>query len=350
MAFELISAKDISKWRNALECHSKKDVCHTPEYHSSYEPNTFQSEAFLFHFQEGSKSLSYPFMLAPVYLGTAENRKRTEYYDINSVYGFSGPLLNSDDEEFKARAWSSFDKWALENKVLCEFIRFSVFLENHHWAHPQCEVSMNRPISIANLPSESDEYFSLLPSKTRNMIRRAKREGYSSRTIPLSEGLADFRKLYLDTMQRNGATDFFFYDDSYYDWYLKMPSDEVCLNAVYKDEEMVGAAIGLLNSDYVFYHLGASFKEASRLGAGNLLLFELADHCIKKGVKFFNVGGGRTTKDDDALFRFKKSNGTDVTNFYIGKRILDKDSYDELKVEWQKENPEKKSNFLQFYR
>lgn len=350
MKSSLILAKDANLWREALSLHSAVDVCHTPEYHLAYEDRTKNGQALLLHIQDGAKFFSYPFILAPIKFSNFRTENNINYYDISSVYGFSGPLLNTENDNFKKQAWEEVDRWARENNVVCEFVRFSVFLKNHLWAHSECKIEINRPISYTLLKEDSDEQFKSLPSKTQNMIRRAQREGFTSRILSLEDGLTDFIELYEKTMNRNGASNFFYYGQKYYDYFLKMPKEEVVLSAVFKDSQMVSAAIGLKNDDYVFYHLGASLKEASRLGAGNLVLFELSMYCLKKKLRFFNVGGGRTSSLDDPLFRFKKNNGTGVTDFYIGKRIIDNKIYENIKEQWMELNPNVKPLNLQFYR
>ena len=152
-------------------------------------------------------------------------------------------------------------------------------------------------------------------------------------------------------MARNQATDFFSYDDEYYNRLMTLPEGELVLHGVYQNEKMVSAVIGLLHGNYAFYHLGASTRESSRIGAGNLGLFNFATGLMKKNVSYLNVGGGRTTALDDALYRFKKSNGTSESEFYIGKRIIDQTAYENIRNKWQELNGKTVETVqLQFYR
>jgi hypothetical protein len=348
----VLDAKETDAWRLALSRFAKIDVCHLPEYHDAYSTRIAGSKALLWNFEKNGEHLSYPFLLGPVSIKGPQNQiEPTEYFDISGIYGYSGPLSTTDNAQFLQEAWSAFDEWAKQQKIICEFIRFSDFAGNSKWAHSSCKVEINRPVSLAILPTDVEVHFQSLHSKTRNMIRRASKEGLTSRRVNMQDGLQEFRELYLETMDRNQATGFFTYDDTYYRKLLKMAEDEVMLFGVYDGAKMVSAAMCLTHKKYALYHLGASNFAASRIGAGNLVLFEMAKALIEKGVEYFNIGGGRTTAADDPLFGFKKSNGTSVGNFMIGKRVIDQVGYESVAKKWQAlHKTDVNTQQLQFYR
>lgn len=348
---EVVSANNFKKWRKWLDHFERVDVCHLPEYHVAYSSRTDESEALMWCFKENDKVFAYPFLYAPVILKGPKGEKKTEFFDISGIYGFSGPLANCSDQEFLNKSWNEFSAWAKENKVICEFIRFSVYANNTCFADSNCIVEENRPISVSLLPNDSEAYLGELNSKTRNMIRRALREGLTARQVDFESGLKDFRALYEETMIRNQATSFFSYDDEYYQRLLELPKDEITLYGVYQNDEMVAAAIALIHKQYAFYHLGASKRETSKIGSGNLVLFEMASDLIKRKITYLNVGGGRTTASDDPLFSFKKNNGTSIDKFYIGKRIINEQAYKSVVSDWTSLNQTEPSSVqLQFYR
>jgi hypothetical protein len=83
------------------------------------------------------------------------------------------------------------------------------------------------------------------------------------------------------------------------------------------------------------YHLGASRKEFSNLGANNLCLYAMGSALIASKVAFLNLGGGRTTAPDDPLLRFKRSNGTGTETYRIGRRVLDAEGYAAVQGRWR---------------
>src|SRR5690606_14954199 len=49
------------------------------------------------------------------------------YYDVISLYGYSGPLFNQDlSRGYLVMFWELIDNWYKEHKVVSEFIRFSL--------------------------------------------------------------------------------------------------------------------------------------------------------------------------------------------------------------------------------
>jgi hypothetical protein len=348
----VISASEHRQWRDALADFSRVDVCQLPEYHQAYSLRFKAAQPLMWCYQDLGESLCYPFLLSPVILHGADGSELdTGYMDISGIYGYSGPVASSADEPFLSAAWRSFDEWALQQRVVSEFIRFSAYVGNKDWAHPATSVEYNRPVAIALLPGDAGTFMAQLNSKTRNMIRKASKSDLVAREVGVSEALGDFRDLYQQTMGRNQATDFFMYDDAYYQHLLSLPEGELMLFAAYQDNTMVAAAMGLVHDDMAFYHLGASTLEASRLGAGNLVLYAMAAGLIERGVGYFSVGGGRTTAADDPLYRFKKSNATSVAEFHIGTRIIQQEAYDSIVKSWETmNNTGLTTSNLQFYR
>lgn len=350
--YRLLNASEHQPWRKALAGFERVDVCHLPEYHEAYRLRFTDAKALMWIYEADGEKLCYPFLLGRVILSGLDGEViTTEFNDICGIYGYSGPLSTTDSQAFLGEAWQSFDLWTTELNVISEFIRFSTYVNNKNWAHPDTLVEYNRPVSLAILPDDSDSFLGQLSSKTRNMIRKAQKSMLEVREVDFKSVLMEFRNLYQETMGRNQASDFFMYDDAYYDLLLNLPEEELVLFAVYQDDKMVAAAMGLVHRDMAFYHLGASTTAASKMGAGNLVLFEMAKGLVERGINYFCIGGGRSTAQDDPLYKFKKSNGTSVGEFYIGKRVIQSDSYESVVKNWEAINHSKiNSDNLQFYR
>lgn len=344
MTHKILLPNQIEEWRETLQKFSRVDVCQLPEYNIAYARRIRNSQAFMWCYKD---SFCYPFLLTPVQISD-ENDKihQTEYYDISSIYGYSGPLCN--DKSILKEAWSAFDDWSKEQKIIAEFTRFSLFAKTANNAHAETEVLNNRPSAVTYLDGD---LLQSLGKKTRNMIRKAEKSSLNAQELDPQKHITSFRKLYDKTMQRNKATDFFAYDDVYYDTLLSIPSEELRLFGVFDQDQIVAAAISLSHGGGALYHLGASLKEYSNLGAGNLALYSMSAALQQSGVKFITVGGGRTTALDDPLFRFKKSNASHVETFQIGKRIVNEKGYKEVVELWESlyKKPIETSNLI-FYR
>lgn len=330
MPSQLIAADDCRSWRALLAHMGEVDCTYLPEYHLAYSLRIKDSAAWLWHYAEGDAHFLYPFLLTPVAIGD----KATGWYDISSIYGYTGPLATTTDATFLSNAWRSFDEFAGKQKIIAEFIRFSPFNHTERFAHPEAMVEANRSLAASELPSSEEALLEKLGSKTRNMLRKAQRAGLVARELAVPEHLPEFRRLYEETMGRNKAPAFFWYDDAYWKKLLLLESG-LRLFGTFAGNRTVAAAMSLNHGKSGLYHLGASLPDYARQGAGNVSLFEMSRHLLASGVTFINMTGGRTTKADDPLLLFKKSNATGLTTFYIGKRIIDKAAYQRVRELWQ---------------
>ena len=108
------------------------------------------------------------------------------------------------------------------------------------------------------------------------------------------------------------------------------------LFAACEGERMVAGAMAVVHGRCGLYHLGASLPEAAKLGAGTLSLFAMSRGLAASGVTVVNMTGGRSTREDDPLLLFKRSNATGTAPFHIGRRVLDADAYNRLRAAWER--------------
>jgi hypothetical protein len=327
----LIAASECAPWNEALALIGDVDATCLPEYHLAYALRVPQSSPLLWHFSQGGHHLVYPFLLTPVVLDGAA----TGYHDISSVYGYTGPIATTRDTAFLDAAWQAFDGFAAQQNIVAEFIRFSPFSRNERFAHPQATVQANRSLAISALAATQEALLQSLGSKTRNMLRKAAREGLTARELELPLQLPAFRALYEETMRRNNAPEFFWYDDAYWQHLLKLGKNGLRLFGTFAGEQMVAASMAIARGKSGLYHLGASLTEYARLGAGNLSLYAMSCGLMAGGVTYLNMTGGRTVRPDDPLLLFKRSNANGTAPFHIGKRVVNPAAYNSLAAQWQ---------------
>jgi hypothetical protein len=329
--YRLIPATDIVRWKQTLMLVGEVDTTCLPEYHLAYSLRIPLSTALLWHFSQNNQHLVYPFLMSPVTLDGVT----TGHHDISSVYGYTGPLATTTDAGFLRDAWNTFDEFAIDQRVIAEFIRFSPFNSNKHLAHSKVLVSANREVAISRLPATVDEFHASLNPKTRNMLRRAARAGLHAQELELPAHLPEFRALYAETMRRNGAPEFFLYDDDYWAHLLTLAPNSMRLFGTFSGGKLVAASIGIAHGQSGLYHLGASKVEHAKLGASNLSLYAMSCGLLASGVTFLNMTGGRTVTANDPLLLFKKSNANGLATFHIGKRVIDTPAYNNLVMTWQ---------------
>lgn len=361
MQIEVINASDNARWNKIIKEFSKADSCFFADYHLAYSTRLYKAEAILIYITDDKNKFCYPFLVSPIV--DSKNRLISgfeEYKDITSVYGYTGALIefaHSYNSDFVSKSWDIFDNWAQDNKIIAEFTRFSPYAENKKFAHQNTEIHFNRELATIDCLKTESDLFAELHSKTKNMLRKAENENLIFKELDYKNNISEFRKMYLETMDRNNSGQFFFYDDHYYDFMNKLSLDKkLKLFGVYinknNDLKLGSSAMVLIYGKSALYHLGCNNKDYSKFGAGNFLLWNISKYLIKRGVIMFNLGGGRTIEPEDSLFKFKVRNSNKILQYYIGTRVINKKIYDKLKSYWKEFYKLDDSNIkeLMFYR
>lgn len=273
------------------------DIFFTPEYAQLFENTGFGGK--LEKFRYGMTDYNF-------YVRSIPN---TEYCDIVSPYGYSGPL-NPSPEYVRI-----FHEWCVENNIVSEFARLHPFIENHKGLEPEC-VFQNGEVAYIDLtqPFQFDK-------GCKSAIKKAQNTGV---TVANVHDPTTFNYLYGQTMKRNLAEDDYFFGGKFFPHLIYMTGAWMFL-ADYQDAP-VSAIIILFHGDYAHYFLAGSDERYLKLGANNLLLSEAIQWAKEQGCKIFNLGGGK----DDSHMSFKRSFSHRTKPFYTYRKIHNKAVYDEL--------------------
>lgn len=323
---------EVDEWRSLLTRFEQSDVYFTPEYHQVYELNG-DGTAWAFAAWEEDWILFYPFMLREIPKppnAAEENVLR----DIESVYGYSGPLANCRETRFLNRAWQVYREWCWRQNVVAEFVRFHPILANHSLPGPWDEVTYLRETVAIELNCSTDELWQRYPSIQRNRIRKAYNTGLICREVALGDGLFRFIELYLQTMKRKKADDFYNFPLEYFYNLAAYLGNNLKLFGVFLKSKMIAAALFLLKRPWMHYHLGGSDEEHLSKAPNNLLFHTAAEWGRSMGYSLFHLGGGNTNAPDDPLLRFKSSFSKKRLPFHIGKRVHNQSAYERLCHDW----------------
>lgn len=249
-------------------------------------------------------------------------------WDIQSPYGYGGPLATTNNKDFLAHAWTSFIDWCKKNKILAEFVRFHPLIDN--WGLFCGTVIDDRQTVYIDL--EYDDLLMSYSTRVRTAIRKAANLGLRVEWWKASDFLPVFINLYESSMRALSADEFYFFTDSYYRELINSKLSH--LAACILNDKVVAAAVFLLSSDKIEYHLSASDEVGKRLGATNLIIHNAAIMAKKNNCKFFHLGGGISDDGNDSLFFFKSGFSKLRSCFKIGKYIHDQATYDALKSEF----------------
>ncbi len=315
----------------------KQDIYFTKKYLSLYE--SASKKALCAICREDDKIMLMPYLRGEI----------RGFYDFETAYGYGGPVANNDDIEWCCDAFNYLYDYLKENNYLCGFSRFHPLLCNQKVIPAVAEerkiqVLYDRQTIAIDTSQHPDEIWTKqISSKNRNMIRKAEKNGLEFQAEYDFESYDEFIELYNATMRRLEADEFYFFDSCYYVRLKNALAGNSFLGTIRKDGKLICAAIFMYSKVYGHYHLEGSDRNYSSLGANNLLLWKVACEMHNLGIKEFHLGGGTTSSMDDPLYKFKKAFSNNEKSFYIGKEIFRPSEYYVLCIDWEKENPEKKT-------
>lgn len=349
MKWQILDSGQAIAWSEALSRQPISDVYFTPEYHKVYELNG-EGSAKAFVASDENCELFYPFMMHTID-EIARHQLAQTWFDIESVYGYTGPLATTSDQEFLSAAWDCFDSWCRDNRIIAEFVRFSPIIENFRYADPSYAVSVDRQTVVVNLNCSEEELWCSYSSSHRNKIRKAQKNGLECMELPPAEGMRHFKKLYSETMIHVGANEYYFFSDDYFNHLAQLLKDKLKLYAVKSGSQIVAAALFLLSSDHIHYHLQGSSRDAVHLAPVPLLLHTVASWGLKRGYKVLHLGGGSTSDPNDNLLTFKAGISKLRRNYFTGRRVRNQEIFGQLCSLWFKRaGVSVKPNYFLVYR
>ena len=331
--------KEWDKYLNLLP-KEKQDIYYSRSFYELAE-NQGNGKAQLFVYQNQTGNIGvYPFLLNEIPV----HGEKTKYYDIETAYGYGGPITNNEDEAFHLEFEEAFLEYCQKENIIAEFVRFHPLMKNEAIFKKNMVVEHNRITVWLNLEQDIETIWKEdISTKNRNVIRSCQKRELM---VNESQDYEIFKAIYDSTMNKVGASSFYYFLREYYES-LKKDEHYVLFN-VSDGDEIIASAIFMQYGEYFHYHLAGSKQEKLHLSPNNYMLWNAILYAKEHGYKKMHLGGGLSDSKEDNLFRFKKKFSKDVADFYIGKRIHNKEIYERLISDWEKEHKQKAKLFLQY--
>jgi hypothetical protein len=348
---EILDAARRDRWEHFFSRlpAALQDVHFTYDYQHLYELNG-DGAMRLFVFEDGNDLYYYPFLIRDIPGATLEH-----YRDIETSYGYTGPLTTTGDIGFISRATQEFLKYCRAENVVTEFIRYHPLLKNHEWSGSETGISTIplRDYVWVDLRQPEEEIWKNYTPPNRNKIRKAEKHGISIVEDTGLHGFDEFARIYLENMRQLNAPKMFFFSDAWFRGLKDLVAKTGVLLLAMEGELTLGAAIFLKGGSVGHYFLASATVEGKKWAVSNQLLHEGIRWCRRQGLQKLHLGGGVSASADDSLLVFKKNFSQLTEKFYIGKRIHNRPVYDRLCADWDRRfapDSERYSNILQRYR
>lgn len=252
--------------------------------------------------------------------------KADPYFDFTTPYGYGGWLIEGEGME---QPFSEYEHWCKINNIVSEFVRFHPMIKNHTDSNKFYETVCLGEVVHIDLSSPEVIWENII-SKNRNMIRKAEKNNVKIYNGRFPEIYEEFRNIYNKTMDKDNADKYYYFEKDFYRSVLEDLPQNAQVFYAKKDNTVIAASIMTTANGKMNYHLSGSLKEYGNLAATNLLLYKAALWGSANRCKTLYLGGG-VGSSEDGLFKFKKSfYKGDLNHFYIGKKVFNKEKYDEL--------------------
>ncbi len=321
-----------------------QDVYFSPAYIALHSPGA-GAQPLCFVYADGGRKWMYPFVLRS-FRKIGSQEFDFEFHDIESAYGYGGPVTGCTDPVFLGEAHRSFADWCRSNRVIAEFVRLHPVLANEKFMDPATQLILDREtrsIALSDLDAGNPPF----DNPTRYMLRRAEKLGIHVDKVSVESALGEFVSLYTRTMNRLGADRYYYFDDAYFRALGELCSKTGFLLTATHEGRLAAGAVFLGGRNCLHYHLSASDPDNRLPGVMNLLLWKAAVLGHSMGLPRLHLGGGRSRKPDDSLLRFKMTMSTDGHQFYIGKRVHDSDAYQAARSSWASQFPDLEAQYGQ---
>lgn len=316
------------------------DIYYDKQYASLYLKEC--EELFEFIYTDNAYTFYQLTIKRPI-LTIGEHSVDEGFYDLETPYGYGGIYVNTDNANFIENAFRAYCERCQKENIIAEFSRFhpfNTFAQNHKNYFDMC--IYDRDVVVVNLSHSKEERWAGYTSNTRNILRK------TEKLLAFSEcdDLENFQDIYYKTMQKNHADPFYFFDKNYFEKLISMKNVKL-YKATY-EKNVISMAFFMFGEDTVHYHLSANDYEFSTLNANYFVLENAFELSKKLSKKYFLLGGGTTSNQDDSLLKFKQKFSKEHKPFYITGKIFNQKKYDEYITLWQKQSINNIPYFLKY--
>jgi hypothetical protein len=286
------STQDVADWTAAwLRTKHREPQAH-PTYALGMAP--IDSATWCALLETDSGSVMLPFHVREI---PSEDR----YFDAITPYGYGGAYSDGtlDPSDF----WRQWDAWAHETQIISLTTRRHLFDEE---ILPQDGTQFS-PLDnvVINLERTPEEIWASFKGRARTDIRKAQKLGVTVEVDQTGEGIEDFHEIYIETMKRNGASDYYLFGLDKIKRIVDDLGDAAVLFHAYLDGVKVASEIQLLGTKNAYYFLSGTTEAGRTSRASALIRLEAINWLHSHGNSRYVLGGGLTK--DDPLFSYKKA-------------------------------------------
>lgn len=308
----------------------KKDIYFEENYGELYE-EIENGKAKIFSYEDENGKITNQFLIREI----PYKINGVTYFDIVTPYGYGGPIIeyciNNKENELVEAFEKKFKEYSIKNNIVSEFVRFHPILNNVEFFKEKYNSQCIRKTLGTNLKDFEDPIASEFSKSCRKNIRQAINKGITYKITESPNDLKKFKEIYYSTMDRNHATDYYYFEEEYFSKILKKFRENIILVEAIFEEKTIASGLYFVYNNTIHIHLSGTLSQYLFLSPAYILRYAVTKWGKEKGYELIHHGGGRTNDEKDTLFTFKKGFAKNTEfDFYIGKKIWNEEIYDKL--------------------
>lgn len=337
--FEIVECKS-PNWEKIVNSSCLFDFHHSSFYHKI--DNDYTSVLLYAGCEEGFIAL--PLVLRPI--------NETSLFDCTSVYGYSGPISNKENFDFKDSFIKFFQselkKFCIDRNIVSIFSRLHPLINQNTVLKDLGEVVPLNKTVVIDLRLSPDDQKKQYRKSNKSEINQLRKKGFIVEESKRREDIDRFIEIYFETMDRVNASPSYYFSKEYFYSFIESKQFVVKLLLAKKDEKIVAGAIFTQTKKIMQYHLAGTDNNYIKDTPMKLILDEARLIGNKLGLEFLHLGGGVGGSDEDALFKFKAGFSDLFCQFSVWKYVVNEVKY--LELVKAKGIVDVKSNFFPLYR
>lgn len=298
-------------------------------------------------YENGNAVVLYPFAKRDLSRLTGF-RQFAGRHDITGLYGRGGLVSAGATPETLAEFHRALADYCGASDIVCGFDRYHPVMANEAKAGPATRVMDVGGFVVVDLRPDPEAIQASFKSSVRKDLRKAERNGIRCFDEADDAHLRDFLDIYHGTMERNAASEFYYFPEAYFAALCRTISGQFRFFYAMAGDDIVSCELVLLHGKYAHSFLGGTRREALPLSANPMLKWEIIRTLKAQGCEYFLLGGG--TRPDDGIFQFKKAYAPEgVLPSRIGGTIWNQEAYRQLRETMAAAGVAIPENRFQFY-
>ena len=274
----------------------------------------------------------------------------SNYYDLITPYGYGGIAFNkAATDDFKNNVLDEVLNYLSNNKCVSLFLRLHPLLNK---SINSSHISKNGVTLAVELDNKYEDIKKSYASGHRYDIKKALKNDNISITDDVDFKYFDeFIDIYINTMNKLEASDFYYFNRSYFYTLKNSLSNSLKLIVVKINDDVIGASLFMIHNSIIQYHLSGTTDEGRKYQPSKLILDYMIEFGVSNGYKYLHLGGGVGAEKDN-LYQFKKRFAATDYNFCTVKMITNKEVYFDLckALNYSESEIDNHSDFFPLYR